>query len=153
MKRLSSDIVQFFRMEGFAIVSTIDRYGRPHSSCKGIVKITTTGRVYLFDLYRANTFNNLKRNPRISLTLVDEHKFRGFCLKGKAKIVTGTKLNPALIRAWEDKITSRITSRLLKNIQGQKGHHKHAEALLPKPKYMIVVEVEEVVDLKPSHID
>lgn len=29
---------------------------------------------------------------------------------------------------------------------------QHPEALLPKPEYMIVMEVEEIIDLTPKHL-
>ena len=152
MKRLPNEIVQFFQNQGYVIVSTLDRNGIPHNSCKGIVEIKQNGRIYLLDLYKAATFHNLKRNPRISITVVDEHKFRGYCLKGRAKIIPVEKLRPEILRSWEDKIASRITRRLLKNIREEKGHPRHPEALMPKPKYMVVMTVKEVVDLTPHHL-
>ena len=53
------------------------------------------------------------------------------------------------LKAWEKRITSRITRRLIKNIRGEKGHPHHPEALLPKPAYLIIMDVEEIVDLTP----
>ena len=152
MKRLSEGIVHFFQDQGFAIVSTADRDGSLHNSCKGIVKMSRSGSIYLLDLYKGRTFENLKHNPHISITAVDEHKFVGYCLKGKAKIIAGNKLQSQITKAWEDKIVGRISNRVIKNIQGQKGHSRHPEALLPKPEYLIVMGVEEVIDLTPHHI-
>jgi len=149
MKKLKPEIIQFFQNQGCVVVSTLDHKGFSHSSCKGIVKIGAGGKIYLLDLYHAETYRNLKRNPRISITAFDEHKFRGYCLKGKAKIIRKDKLKPEIIKAWEDRITSRITQGLLKNIREERGHPAHPEALLPKPKYLIVMNVETVVDLTP----
>jgi predicted pyridoxine 5'-phosphate oxidase superfamily flavin-nucleotide-binding protein len=152
MKRLNEEIVQFFRHQSFTIVSTIDKNGRPHSSCKGIIKITGSGLIYLLDLYRGKTYENLKRNPRVSITAVDEHSFVGYCLKGRARIILGQRLNSRIKKAWEDRITGRITRRIIKNIKEEKGHPRHPEALLPKPEYLIVMKVEQVVDLTPHHL-
>jgi predicted pyridoxine 5'-phosphate oxidase superfamily flavin-nucleotide-binding protein len=152
MKRLSTDVVQFFQDQGFVVVSTIDRAGRPHNSCKGIVDINSSGLIYLLDLYQGRTYENLRKNPHISITAVDEHRFTGYCLKGKARMVIGDKLKPQIIKAWEGRITSRIASRLIRNVQGEKGHPRHPEALLPKPKYLIVMKTEEVVDLSPHSL-
>ena len=149
MQRLSVDIVQFLQNQGCVVVSTIDSKGFPHNSCKGIVKIYHQGKIYLLDLYQARTYKNLKSNPHLSITAIDEHNFKGYCLKGKAEIIRKEDLKPEIIRAWEDRITSRITQRLLKNIREEKGHPAHPEALLPQPKYLIVMRVEEVVDLTP----
>lgn len=152
MKGLSNDIVQFFRNQGCVIVSTVDRNGFPHSSCKGIIKISRNGRVYLLDLYRTKTYENLKQNSRISITAINEHGFIGYCLKGKAEMLPQRKLGSYIIKAWENRISGRLTQRLLKNIREEKGHPRHPEILLPKPEYMIVLEVEDIVDLTPHHL-
>lgn len=152
MKVLSEEIIRFFHKQPYTIVTTIDKNGCPHNSCKGIVDIEENGKVYLLDLYKERTRENLKGNPHISITAVDEHKFMGYSLKGMAKIVKREKVKEHIIKSWEDKITKRITQRLLKNIRGEKGHPRHPEALLPKPEYLIEVEVKEITDLTPHHI-
>lgn len=48
----------------------------------------------------------------VSLTAVDEHAFKGYCLKGRARITHRPHIKPLLIKAWEDKLTSRIRERL-----------------------------------------
>lgn len=152
MQKLTNEVMQFFHRQNFAIVTTIDKKGYPHNSCKGIVRISEDGKIYLLDLYKAVTFENLKINPHISITGVDEYKFKGYCLKGKARIIVSRELNQRLIKAWEERIAGRITQRVIKNITGTKGHPLHPEALLPRPEYLIAVEIEEVIDLTPHHI-
>ncbi len=146
---LSDNIIQFFEKQSFVIVSTVDERGRPHSACKGIVEIGKDGKIYLLDLYRERTFKNLNRNPAISITAVDEHHFSGYCLKGKARLVRKEELGPKIMEAWEEKITRRITHRLLRNVGGERGHPLHPEAHLPKPEYMLLMEVDEIVELTP----
>lgn len=152
MKRLTDEIIQFFQNQGHVIVSTINKDGSVHNSCKDIVKIKRNGIVYLLDLYQAKTYENLKQNPHLSINAVDEHRFKGYSLEGKARIVASKKLSPRIIRAWEDRITTRITQRVLKNLKGEKGHPRHPEAVLPKPTYLIAMEVKEVIDLTPPQI-
>jgi general stress protein 26 len=152
MKKIPDEIVRFFQDQSFVVVSTVDKNSCPHNSCKGIVEIKQDGRVYLMDLYHSATYINLKGNPRISITAVDEHKFKGYCLKGIIKIITAKKLDAGLLKAWEDRITSRLTQRVVRNITGQQGHPRHPEVLLPKPKYLIKMHVQEIVDLTPHHI-
>lgn len=152
MKSLSEEIVHFLHNQGVVIVSTVDKNGSLHSACKGIVNINNKGKVYLLDLYKAQTYENLMRSPRISLTAVDEHKFIGYCLKGRAKLIKREEVKNEIVASWEEKIVSRISRRILKNLREERGHPKHPEALLPKPQYMIVVDVEEIIDLTPHHL-
>ncbi|MDD5574712.1 MAG: pyridoxamine 5'-phosphate oxidase family protein [Candidatus Omnitrophica bacterium] len=149
MIQLNKDVVHFLQNQGFVVVSTIDAAGYPHNSCKGIVEIDEAGRVFLLDLFHARTRKNLEANPLVSITAVDEHKFIGYCLKGRARVVTQEEVGLHLTRAWEERITSRLSRRLIKNIHGEKGHALHPEALLPKPEYLIEIDVKEVVDLSP----
>ncbi|MDD5254716.1 MAG: pyridoxamine 5'-phosphate oxidase family protein [Candidatus Omnitrophica bacterium] len=152
MEKLSGDILHFLKNQSFMIVSTVDKNGTPHSACKGIVDVEPDGKIYLLDLYMGGTFENLKGNDHISITAVDEHKFKGYCLKGKARIIRTEDVRPQVIKAWEEKVTTRITQRVIRNMREEKGHPRHPEALLPKPAYMILMETHEVVDLTPHHI-
>jgi len=152
MSLLTKEIISFFKNQGFVIMSTIDQDGVPHSSCKDIMDIEPDDKIYLLDVYRAKTFANLRNNQKASITAVNEHKFKGYCLKGEAKIVDSHELKPEIFKAWEDRITSRMTARVLKNIHGEKGHSQHPEVQLPKPQYMICIEIKEVVDLTPHKL-
>jgi general stress protein 26 len=152
MKKINSDLISFIKRQGFVIVSTLDKDGTPHNSCKGIVEIDDKGLVYLLDLYKTRTYDNIKRHPKLSITAVDEHSFKGYCLKGEAKLIKESDIKDDHLKAWEDKITARISKRMVKNLKGEKGHKKHAEVLLPKPEYLIVVKVKTIVDLTPKNI-
>lgn len=146
---LSEDVINFFEQQHYTIVSTIGSDFLPHSSCKGIVKITQDGKVYLLDLYSARTHENLRKNNVVSITAVDEHKFKGYCLKGRAKIL---KPSENILNVWKKKIATRITKRIIKNMMGEKGHTSHPESLLPEPAYMIVIDVESVTNLTPKNM-
>ncbi|HDZ76500.1 MAG TPA: pyridoxamine 5'-phosphate oxidase family protein [Candidatus Omnitrophica bacterium] len=149
---LSPDVIHFFKNASFSIVTTLDVRGGLHNSCKGIVKVKPNGDIYLLDLYKRQTFKNLQHNSKMSVTGVDEHKFTGYSLKGEGRIAEASELGSDIIAAWEAKITSRITQRVINSIQGKKGHPAHPEALLPKPEYLIVMKTKQVVELTPTHL-
>lgn len=152
MKELSLEVVNFLEKQGFAIVSTLDSRGGIHCAAKGIVGIEKKGKVYLIDLYNANTFKNLQKRPVISITAVDEHLFSGYTLKGKAKIIAREKIEEHIIKKWEERVIKRISKRLIRNLRDDKKSFHHPEARFPHPKYLIEVDVEAVVDLAPQHL-
>jgi len=152
MKQIPTEVTEFLRTQGFVIVSSIDKNGFPHSSCKDIVKIDSSGQIYLMDVYYGLTAENIKRNPQISISAIDEHKFMGYCLKGKAKIMPDDEISQDFIKSWEDNITSRLAKRLLHNLAQEKAHGHHPEASLPPPKHLIFLEVGEIVNLAPHHL-
>jgi len=152
MKLISAAIIDFLRTQDFVVVSSIDKNGFPHSSCKAIVKIDAAGEIYLVDVYHGVTNENIERNPHISISAVDEHKFIGYCLKGKAAKMQDDSISQEIIKTWEDNITSRLAKRLLRNLAQAQGQRHHPEASLPQPKHLIVLEIEEVVNLAPDHL-
>jgi len=152
MQQIPTGVIDFLRTQGFVIVSSIDKNGFPHSSCKDIVKIDYSGKIYLIDVYYGLTAENIRNNPRVSISAVDEHKFIGFCLKGKAKIMLDDEISQEFIKSWEDNITSRLTKRLLNNLAQDKSRAHHPEASLPRPKQLISIEVEEIVNLAPQYL-
>lgn len=150
MIELSAKVMFFLEKQGFVIVSTIDENGGIHCSAKGIAGMDKEGKVYLIDLYRMSTFRNLQNNPTISITAVDEHRFTGYTLKGKAHMVERENIKEHIMQNWEEKIVKRISRRVVKNIQGEKGSVDHPEAHFPQPQYLIVMEVEGIIDLAPA---
>jgi len=149
MQQIPTQVIDFLSAQSFVIVSSLDKNGFPHSSCKNIVKLDPLGEVYLIDVYSGMTGENIRRNPQVSISAVDEHKFAGYCLKGKARILPDDHISQEIIKSWEDNITSRLTQRLLRNLAQDKAHNHHPEASLPKPKHLIIMEVEEIIDLAP----
>jgi len=152
MKNIPKDISIFIQKQGFVIVSTLDENGSIHSSAKGVVDVEEPGQVYLIDLYKAKTFDNLKKNPTITITSINEHVFKGYSLKGQAEIIEREKIEDKIIREWERKVINRVTKRLIKNIKRDKGSTLHPESKFPHPKYLIKVEIQDIVDLAPSHL-
>lgn len=152
MRELTDKIMHYIQKQGFVIISTLDGDGGINVSCKGIVGMDKEGRVYLIDLYRGRTFKNLKSNPAVSISAIDAHEFTGYTLKGKAEIVERDKIEGHIIKKWEEKVIQRISERVVKNVQSNTKSFHHPEAKFPQPQYMIVVNVEEIVDLTPSHL-
>ena len=152
MKQISVPIIDFLRTQDFVIVSSIDKNGFPHSSCKAIVKIDPAGEIYLVDAFHGVTSENIERNPQISISVVDEHKFIGYCLKGKASKMSDNSISQEMIKTWEDNITARLAKRLLKNLVQDQGQRHHPEASLPQLKHLIVLEVEEIINLALYHL-
>ena len=150
--KINDELLRFLQKQHYTVISTVDKDGAIHNSCKGILEIDQQGKIHLLDLYKQRTYENLKLNPNISLTVVDEHRFRGYSLKGKAKIISEDSIKKETIKAWEKKITGRISQRIIRNIKGEKGHPKHPEIMLPKPEYIIEMDVKKIIDLTPQSL-
>ncbi len=152
MREIPENIVNFFKEQGFVLVSTLDMENTIHSSAKGIVGISGKGRVCIVDIYMGKTRANLNNNPVITITAVDEHKFIGYALKGKAVIVNKEDIKAHVSKNWEKKVMDRILKRVVTNVKKQKSSLIHPEARFPNPEYLIELTVDEIVDLTPEEL-
>lgn len=151
MKEISKEVAGFFRKQHYVIVTTIDEKGFPHSSCKGLVKIEDD-RVYLLDLYKQRTYRNLKKIRKINVTAVDGELFHGYCIKGTARIVKIEAAHKELLNQWEENIVKRVSHRVISHLHGERSSAYHPESLMPRPQYIIVMTIKEIVDLVPKFI-
>jgi len=148
--KLSDDVIRFFEKQGGVIVSTLNDKGKIHCSVKGVVSVKGGGKIFLIDLYLYRTFCNLRSNPMISLTAIDEHQFKGYSLQGKARIIPRAKIKKETLEQWEKKVAQRITKRVARSVKTGTKSHRHHEAHLPvQPKYLIEVSVNNVINLSP----
>jgi len=148
--QLPDHVIHFLEGQGFVIVSTLDPQGRIHCSAKGIVGIEKEGKVLVIDVYRNNTFKNLKNDLRVSITSVDEDKFMGFTLQGTARIVPREDMEDHIVARWEDRVIKRISKRIAMGIKAGARSKNMFEAELPRhPKYLIEINVENIIDLSP----
>lgn len=152
--KLSREIIHFLESQKSVIVSTLDGEGRIHCAVKGIVGIEKKGRVFLIDLYMKRTFANLKKNRTISITAVDEHGFKGYSVQGTARIIPRKDIRRHIVEEWERRILKRISSRMVRSVKASTTSSSHFEAELPaQPKYVIEMDVTNIVDLSPSPMD
>ncbi len=148
--KLPQNIISLMKKQGFVIVSSLDAKSNIHCAAKGIAGIEEEGRVYLIDLYKARTYKNLSNNPIVSLTFINEHSFAGYTLQGRAKIVEKDNISDHIMGEWEDKVIKRISDRVIKNLQEGKKGQDHPEASFPHPKYLLEIDIENIIDLAPS---
>ena len=121
MKNIPEKIVKFFNEQGFVIVSTLDFKNTIHSSAKGIVGISKKGRVCVVDIYMGQTRENIKNNPVMTITAIDEGRFIGYALKGNALIINKEDIKDHVNTNWEKKVTDRILKRVVRNVKKQKS--------------------------------
>lgn len=149
IKEIPSHIARFLKNQHFVIVTTFDVHGFPHSVCKGIVKIEKN-KIYLLDLYKQNTYLNLKRNKKVGITAVDVDTFTGYTIKGYGRMISIKSSGRELLDIWSEKIVKRISHRILMHIRKYRPSLHHPEAYLPSPQYIIVIEPQKIVDLVPQ---
>lgn len=79
--------VQEFLKGKTAWVGTASRDGTPNATPKGSVKVLDDSHLMFADLFSRKTRENLKENPHISITVIDDKTFKGYQLKGLAELI------------------------------------------------------------------
>jgi len=146
--KIEKDIIKYFTKNHIVLVSTLDCNARIYSSIKGLVYISEDAKAYIVDLFHNNTFRNIQKDNRISLTAVSVYHFKGYVLQGIARCLQIEDIPNLVKNKWEEHLVSRISERIIKNLQDRTVFGQ-PEAELPKIKYFIEVEIENIINLAP----
>jgi len=137
----------------FAILSTQDTKNIIHTSAKGVIEVNPNGKIFVLDLYKGKTYRNLKRNPNVTLTVIDEHRYKGYSIEGKAKIIKEDSVPKKTLDIWHERLANRIAKRVIRHVKEEEHSGKGIpEARFPFPKYVIEIFVNRVIDLAPHKL-
>ena len=150
MDKISSSVKNLLNKQHFVIVSSLNENGTIHTAAKGVVEVDPNGKIFILDVYKARTYKNIKNNPHVTLTSIDEKNYRGYSIRGKAGVIKEDNLPKDKLKTWHEKVSKRIAKRIIRHVRGESsGHEGIPEADFPLPQYIIEVSVEAVIDLDP----
>jgi len=131
----------------FISVATSDFSGRPNAAPKFFLKLEH-GFVYLVDYTIGRTWENLKSNPRVSLSLMDTDSLYGYQINGSVEIIDKGeeyhKIMNELLQKEIDLSVKRITEAV---VSGKV--HESFEVAIPKRIIVFKVKIEEVAEIGP----
>ena len=123
---ISKDLQEF--AEGkLGWTATVGPDGEPNVTPKGTIRVLDENTLIFADLFSLKTRENLKNNPRIAVTIVDQEKVVGYQFKGKAELLDS---GPIFEKVREE-LKARPTP-------------------LPDPKYVAKITVEAIYDQSPG---
>ena len=79
------------KTKGFAL-ATVTKDGEPHVIPVGFGKVLSDDELLLVDVFMGKTIENIKVNPRVSVSVWDYDNLKGYEFKGKARIETSGKV-------------------------------------------------------------
>jgi predicted pyridoxine 5'-phosphate oxidase superfamily flavin-nucleotide-binding protein len=115
--------VQEFMKNKMAWVATASPDGIPNTTPKGSVQVIDDEHIVFADLFSLKTRDNLQKNPKVAITVVDQEKHKGYQLKGSAQLVDSGP------------VFDRVVEQL-----------KKAPMQLPNPKYVVIITVDSIFD-------
>ena len=122
MAKIPKDVQEFVKGK-MAWVSTATLDGIPNATPKGSVRVLDDEHMVFADLFSCKTRENLEKNHRIAVTVIDEKTHKGYQLKGTAELLTAGSLYNETVEQL-----------------------KKAPMQLPPPKYVVKIKVHSVYD-------
>jgi predicted pyridoxine 5'-phosphate oxidase superfamily flavin-nucleotide-binding protein len=120
MARIPGEVQEFLKNK-MAWVATASLDGMPNTTPKGTVKLLDDEHLVFADLLSLKTRENLQKNPKVAVTVIDDKSHKGFQMKGSAELLDSGALFEQIVEQLKPK-----------------G--------LPKPKYVVKITVESVYD-------
>ncbi len=124
--KISPDLQNFVNGK-LGWVATAGPEGMPNVTPKGTIRVLDDQTLVFADLFSLKTRENLLKNPKVAVTLIDQEQFKGYQFKGKAELIDAGPLFEKI-----------------------KDDLKKAPKALPEPKYIAKITVEEIFDQSPG---
>ena len=142
---LSQDLVDLLNKREFISAGTCDFKGRPNAAPKFVLKADAE-HVYIVDYTIGTTYDNLKMNPRVSMSFIEPRTLMGYQLNGAVTIIDSGPLYKKMRNEMVDK-EIRLTAQHL--IEDVRGSHKHDvyEIGITEKFVIFKVKIDEVVEI------
>lgn len=143
-------ITELLKNREFLNVATCDFNARPNVAPKFLLKVEDNF-IYLIDYIIGATFNNLKINPRVSLSFMDRDNLKSYQINGSVEIIEKGALYDKILNEFRQKKITLATERVIEGVQrGQR--HEASEAEFSENIAVFRVSVQEIVEIYPSGV-
>ena len=142
---LSKELIGLMEKKEFVSVATCDFKGRPNAAPKFVLKVESD-RAYLVDYTIGTSWQNLKINPRISMSLIDARTLKGYQINGSVRIIKRGKLYDKMRDEMTDKEVRLTTQRIIDEVRGHPTHETF-EVLISEKFVIFEVRIDEIVEM------
>ncbi|MFH1691325.1 MAG: pyridoxamine 5'-phosphate oxidase family protein [Candidatus Omnitrophota bacterium] len=146
--RILQDLVPFLSPGKFINVATCSLERMPNVAPKLVVK-TEKNIIYFIDYIIGRTFINLKENPRISISFIDQRTLTGYQLNGTVDIIDRGSELEGFVEDFQKIKTGFTVERILFNLRSG-GKTSALEFFLPEKFAVLKVKVIEIVEISSS---
>jgi len=142
---LTEDLVGLLEKREFISVATCDLKGRPNAAPKFVLKVDKE-RIYLVDYIIGTTYDNLKINPRVSLSFLDPRTLNGYQLNGSVRIISKGSIFEKMRREMLEKEIRLTTKHIIEDVRGESTHDAY-EVTIAERYVVYIVTIDEVVEI------
>jgi predicted pyridoxine 5'-phosphate oxidase superfamily flavin-nucleotide-binding protein len=142
---LIKKLAELLEEREFVYIATCDFENRPNAVPKFFLKIEGNF-IYLIDYVLGRTFNNLRKNPRVSLAIMDNNALKGYQVNGTAEIIDKGALYKKMITELKTKEIDFTVERIIEGVRGGK-RSKGFEAACSGEAMILKVKIGEIVEV------
>jgi len=144
---LKTKALEFLGKKDFVSVATCDLDATPNAAPKFLLKIEDS-YIYLVDYVIGKTCQNIKENPKVSLSFLDTETLTGYQVNGSVDILDkGNEYKKILDELLEKKI-DLSAKRIIEGISTGKTHQTF-ELSISERIVVLKVKAQEVVEICP----
>ena len=136
-------IKDLLKKRNFLSIATADKQCEPHAAPKFFFKLED-GSIYLIDYAIAKTVDNLRINPRASMSFMDLDSLEGYRMSGPAVLVDEGPEYDKILQEFDKKLIRLSADRLIEGMKSGKSN-EHFELEIPSKVIVIKVKLEEIV--------
>jgi Predicted flavin-nucleotide-binding protein structurally related to pyridoxine 5'-phosphate oxidase len=145
---ITKKIGEILRKREYISIASCDFKGRPNVAPKFLLKIEDNF-IYLVDYVVGRTYENLKVNPQVSLSIMDTEALKGYQINGSVEVIEKGSLYDSILDELKNKEISLATERVIKGVQqGQK--HESFELSFPDRIVLFKIKIEEAIEIDSS---
>jgi len=145
---LNEKLAQLLHHRPFLTISTCNLENTPNAAPKLILKYDKD-HVYLVDYTFGRTWNNLKSNPKASLSLMDLDNLRGYQINGTVEIITNGEIYGKALDELEERKINLTVERIVQGVQ-RGAKHDSFEVQIPKNLVIFKIKIEEIAEMTPT---
>ena len=142
---ITEKLKKFLLTKEFVSAGTSDLSGQPNAVPKYIIKIDS-GFIYLADYVIGTTFQNLKVNPKISLSTIDMKTLEGWQINGTVRIMARGEQYKKLSKTMIELEVHNTARRIIEDVRGIQKHNFY-EVSFPKEVVILKVKCEKVTKI------
>jgi predicted pyridoxine 5'-phosphate oxidase superfamily flavin-nucleotide-binding protein len=139
---------EILKIREFVSVATCDLEGRPNAAPKFVLRVENHF-VYLVDYSIGRTSQNLRANPRISISFIDDNTLMGYQLNGPVEVINKGQEYDTLVKDLSQKELELSSKRIIEGVTKGKSHEGF-ELNLSERFIIFKVIVEEIVEIASS---
>lgn len=135
---ITKTAISILKAREFVSVATADSTCLPNAAPKFVLKVEDNF-IYLVDYTIGKTWENLRVNPRASLSFTDADTLTGYQINGPVEIIEKGAEYERILKELQEKEISLATARIIEGIHREK---KHAVSELEIPQRFVIFKIK-----------